>query len=114
MGPQASDSPCITPEKRATIELVLAIGARCESSDGSKGRAKVYFRHAQQLIFAEMLSNPSVDMVRALVLLAFYLLADCRRNTAFLYLGIAARAAVSLGLHSRVSYLDGSLRYQLR
>lgn len=62
-----------------------------------------------------MLEDPNVDMVRAFILMAFYMLGDCRRNSAFMYLGIATRAAVALGLHSRDSYADmKSPKYQLR
>jgi hypothetical protein len=53
-----------------------------------------------------MLEDPDVDMVRVFMIMSFYLLGECRRNTAFMYLGNAARAAVSLGLHSRETYTD--------
>lgn len=53
-----------------------------------------------------MLEDPDIDMVRAFILMTFYMLGHCRRNTAFLYLGIATRAAVALGLHRRDSYPD--------
>ncbi|KAH8886581.1 hypothetical protein GQ53DRAFT_750566 [Thozetella sp. PMI_491] len=114
MGTRATDTTGISADKRATVELIIAVGAKCESPESANGHAKAYCRHAQQLVFADMLSSPSVDMVRTFILMAFYMLCECRRNTAFMYLGIAARAAVSLGLHSHFSYLDGSLRYRLR
>lgn len=76
---------------------------------------QTYFRRAQKQAFASMLEDPQVDMVRAFLLMAFYMLGQCRRNTAFMYLGIAARAAVALGLHSRDSYVDmGNPTYQTR
>lgn len=62
-----------------------------------------------------MLENPSVEMVRAFLLMAFYALGECRRNAAYMYLGVASRAAIALGLHSRESYSDmSSPKYQLR
>lgn len=40
-----------------------------------------------------------MDLVRVFVLMSFYMLGACRRNAAFMYLGVASRAAVALGLH---------------
>lgn len=50
-----------------------------------------------------MLENPSLEMVSLFLLMSFYMLGACRRNAAFMYLGVAARAAVALGLHIDVS-----------
>ena len=62
-----------------------------------------------------MLEDPNVDMVRTFLLMAFYMLGECRRNSAFMYLGVATRAAVALGLHRLDSYADmTTLRSQLR
>ena len=80
-----------------SIMIAIAIGAQCKSHDAV---AQVYFRQAQRQGFTTMLEDPDMDMVRLFLLMSFYLLGACRRNTAFMYLGIAARAAVSLGLHS--------------
>lgn len=41
-----------------------------------------------------------MDLVRVFLLMSFYMLGACRRNAAFMYLGVAARAAVALGLHA--------------
>lgn len=46
-----------------------------------------------------MLNDPSIDMVRLFLLMAFYMLGACRRNAAFMYLGVASKAATALGLH---------------
>jgi hypothetical protein len=62
-----------------------------------------------------MLEDPDIDMVRIFLIMSFYLLGECRRNTAFLYVGIATRAAVALGLHSRETYTDMTdKKHQLR
>jgi hypothetical protein len=103
------------PYKKATIDLIIAIGAQCKSRESSLEIGQKFFRRAQQLASSEILEDPSVDMVRAFLLMAFYMLGSCRRNAAFMYLGIAVRAAVTLGLHSRDSYGDMCLpRFQLR
>lgn len=38
-------------------------------------------------------------MVRLFLLMAFYMLGACQRNAAAMYLGVATKAAVVLGLH---------------
>jgi hypothetical protein len=43
-------------------------------------------------------------MARIFLLMAFYMLGECRRNSAFMYLGVAVKAALALGLHSRASF----------
>lgn len=104
-----------TSLQRACAGLIIAIGAQCHSSSASQDVGLPYFRDAQRLVLAGMLEDPDIDMVRAYLLMAFYLLGECRRNAAFMYLGIAARAALALGLHSRESYSNMSnMRDQLR
>jgi hypothetical protein len=92
--------------KRACGNLLIAIGAQCKSISTAQSVAFPYFKEAQRLVLADMLEDPDVDMVRAHLLMSFYLLGECRRNAAFMYLGIAARAALALGLHSRESYAN--------
>lgn len=45
-------------------------------------------------------------MVRLFLLLAFYMVGACRRNTASIYLGIAARTAIVLSLHIPSNHED--------
>lgn len=89
-------------------DLVIAIGAQCQSLASAQNAGERYFRRAQLSSFSTMLESPSVDMVRIFLLMSFYMLGQCRRNTAFMYLGIAARAATSVGLHSGESYTNTS------
>ncbi|RMZ81866.1 hypothetical protein DV738_g2078, partial [Chaetothyriales sp. CBS 135597] len=95
-----------SPYGQASIDLVMAIGAQCSSGENFQTRGRPYFLRAQQTAFASMLEDPSVDMVRAFLLMAFYMLGECRRNAAYMYLGVAARAASALGLHVQDSYTD--------
>ncbi|RSL59918.1 hypothetical protein CEP54_007035 [Fusarium duplospermum] len=90
--------------KQASIDLVIAIGAQCESLESAKSIGQVCFRNARRYAFMGFLEDPDIDMVRTFLLMAFYMLGECRRNAAFMYLGIAAKAALALGLHSRDSY----------
>ncbi|KAJ5102415.1 hypothetical protein NUU61_004637 [Penicillium alfredii] len=62
--------------------------------------AQFFFARGQSRTFANLLEDPSMDLVRVFLLMAFYMLGSCRRNAAFMYLGVAARAAVALGLHA--------------
>ena len=101
--------------QRSLADLIVAIGLQCEASGDTHDREIAYFRESQVQVFAGMLEDPDIDMVRTFLVMSFYLLGECRRNTAFLYLGIATRAAVALGLHSRETYTDmNDPKHQLR
>ena len=85
--------------------LVLAIGRQCRvSSTMNLNNSQKYFTRGQQTAFEGMLEDPSIDIVRIFLLMTFYLLGACRRNAAFMYLGVAARAAHALGLHETDQY----------
>jgi hypothetical protein len=79
---------------------MIAIGAQSSKNDPVVLRVeRFFFKRAQKCAFAGMLENPSLDLIRLFVLMSFYMLGACRRNAAFMYLGVAARAAAALGLH---------------
>ncbi|KAL4757127.1 Zn(II)2Cys6 transcription factor [Aspergillus foveolatus] len=93
-----------TPNKKmaALRDIMIAIGAQSSKNDlspASMRAERFFFKRAQQCAFAGMLENPSMDLIRLFTLLSFYMLGACRRNAAFMYLGVAARAAAALGLH---------------
>ncbi|XWW99831.1 hypothetical protein V2A60_007844 [Cordyceps javanica] len=92
----------------AVASAAIAIGAQCKSPLESQQVGQAYFRRAQRKAFSGMLEDPNLNIVRVFLLMAYYMLGSCRRNSAFMYLGIASRAAVSLGLHSKDSYEDMS------
>ncbi|KAK4129892.1 hypothetical protein BT67DRAFT_252809 [Trichocladium antarcticum] len=75
--------------------LVLAIG--CQKSD--EATAQLYFDYARQLAFASLSANLGVASVQVFILISFYSLGACQINAAFLFFGIAARAAYSIGIH---------------
>ncbi|KAL4728764.1 hypothetical protein ACLX1H_003163 [Fusarium chlamydosporum] len=99
-----SPSYFISPLRQASLDLVIAIGAQCESLSSARTIGQAYFRKARSQAFVGFLEDPDLDMVRTFLLMAFYMLGECRRNAAFMYLGVAAKAALALGLHSRESY----------
>ncbi|EPE35128.1 Zn2/Cys6 DNA-binding protein [Glarea lozoyensis ATCC 20868] len=87
------------------LDLILAIGQQCRvASPDRSSYAQTYFIRGQKKALSGMLEDPSVSMIWSFLLMAFYLLGACRRNAAFMYLGVAARAAHALGLHETDQY----------
>lgn len=85
----------------ASLYLMIAIGAQCRgASEGDLSCAARYFSHARKMAFEGMLEDPTVNLVRAFLLMAFYMLGACRRNSAFMYMGVASKSADILGLHA--------------
>jgi hypothetical protein len=79
--------------------LVFAIGtqARCDRND--ENLAEMYFNYGRQLAMLSFMDDPSVLTIQSYALITMYMLGACRRNGAFMNLGIAVRAAHALGLH---------------
>ncbi|KKK26343.1 hypothetical protein ARAM_004262 [Aspergillus rambellii] len=95
--PNRETSPKTTLALR---DILIAIGAQASKHEATLTQVdRYYFARAQRIAFASMLVNPSLEMVRLFILMSFYMLGACRRNAAFMYLGVAARAAAALGLH---------------
>jgi hypothetical protein len=95
-------------EDLAAIDTALAIGAQARAASSNAGPldvgwAAAYFSRARAVAFEKMLSNPSPALVRLFVLLAFYNVSTYRQIPAAIYLGIASKAAVILGLHQPMS-----------
>ncbi|TLS27423.1 hypothetical protein PpBr36_04239 [Pyricularia pennisetigena] len=84
----------------ASLYLMIAIGAQCRGKSSVDGAtAAKYFAQARKMAFDDMLQDPTLDLTRAFLLMAFYMLGACRRNSAFMYIGVASKAADILGLH---------------
>ncbi|KAL4802922.1 hypothetical protein BDV18DRAFT_166504 [Aspergillus unguis] len=79
--------------------LVLAIGAQV--SDTNQSLAEQYFVSGRQLGFSAFTETPSLYTIQSYVLISMYMLGACRRNGAFMNLGIALRAAYAVGIHRR-------------
>lgn len=98
-------------------DIMIAIGAQCAKSDSDSMTTRAerfFFSRAQTRAFTGMLENPSLEIVRLFLLMSFYMLGACRRNAAFMYLGVAVRAAVALGLHIPDSSATGPEQQQQR
>ncbi|KAJ5128106.1 hypothetical protein N7448_008885 [Penicillium atrosanguineum] len=90
--------------RAAISDLVIAIGAQsCPNEPETVQIERFFFTRGQQRTFANFLEDPSMDIVRVFLLMSFYMFGACRRNAAFMYLGVAARSAVALGLHAESS-----------
>jgi hypothetical protein len=85
---------------------MLAIGAQCRGSsqDSDVTKAALYSSVARKMAFEGMLEDPTVNLVRTFLLLAFYMLGACRRNSAFMYIGVASKSADILGLHAAANF----------
>jgi hypothetical protein len=94
--------------------LVLAIGTQVKLGsegrevneqgvspgvDGAPSVAEVYLQRGRELVAASFMDDPSVMTIQSYALITFFMLTACRRNGAFMLLGIAVRAAYALGLH---------------
>ncbi|KAJ4859350.1 fungal specific transcription factor domain-containing protein [Trichoderma breve] len=75
--------------------LVLAIGLQAEDDVLSQQ----YFEYARDLAYTDLSDSLGVETVQAFILVTVYMLCSCQINGAFLFFGIAARAAYSIGLH---------------
>ncbi|KAK5987025.1 putative transcriptional regulatory protein [Cladobotryum mycophilum] len=75
--------------------LVLAIGLQIDNDELSQE----YFEYARDQAYTNLSDSLSVEVVQAFVLITIYMLCSCQINGAFLFFGIAVRAAYSIGLH---------------
>jgi Fungal specific transcription factor domain. len=113
----SQDNPTPAPGSNTDTEreditclyLMIAIGAQCRGGNETDLLcAAQYFSQARRMAFEGMLQNPTLNMVRTFILLAFYMFGACRRNAAFMYIGVAAKASIVLGLHTSGQYKNMS------
>ncbi|POR34366.1 C6 transcription factor [Tolypocladium paradoxum] len=83
------------------LYLVLAIGAQSCNEERDE-LAERYFNWGRYLATSGFAEEPSIATVRTYLLITMYLLGTARRNSAFMYLGLAVRAAYALGIHRNV------------
>ena len=84
--------------QEAIFFLIFAIGAQTHPDDWDE-MAEKYFNYGRYLTICGATVEPSISTIQAYILLTMYLLGASRRNAAFMYLGIAVRAAYALGIH---------------
>lgn len=97
---EPGSSSQMSKAETASLHLMIAIGAQCRGRvEVDLSRAVKHFCIARKTALAGMLEDPTVSVVRIFLLMAFYMLGACRRNSAFMYIGIASKAADIIGLH---------------
>ena len=79
--------------------LVLAIGAQV--SNIHQDTAEQFFGSGRQLAFSAFQETPSIHTIQSYILVSMYMLGACRRNGAFMNLGIALRAAYAVGIQRK-------------
>ncbi|KAI1645806.1 fungal-specific transcription factor domain-containing protein [Daldinia loculata] len=75
--------------------LVLAIGSQSVNEES----ATRSFQYAKTLALSCLGGDLGIETVQAFALVTIYMLRACQINGAYLFFGIAARAAYSIGLH---------------
>lgn len=75
--------------------LVLALGTQQRDED----LAQLYFEYARDQALATLNGNLSTETAQAFLLVTLYMLCACQINGAFLFFGLAVRAAYSVGIH---------------
>ncbi|EEU36017.1 uncharacterized protein NECHADRAFT_49678 [Fusarium vanettenii 77-13-4] len=85
------------PDDATTVVnlLVLAIGRQMDNEE----IAQDYFEYARDKAYANLSGNLSVTSIQIFTLITLYMLCSCQINGAFLFFGIAVRAAYSVGIH---------------
>lgn len=93
--------PQVIPgDSSAIYYLILALGAQSCPEDKDE-TAEIYFNHGRYITLTVFMEDPSLVTIQCHVLITMYLLTGSRRNSAFMYLGTAVRAAYALGLHKQ-------------
>ncbi|KAL6821575.1 hypothetical protein V8C40DRAFT_250503 [Trichoderma camerunense] len=89
-----------TNAKSAIIHLALAIGFQARAQgDSDELLSEQYFAFGRQLTMFNLIDDPSLATVQAVILITYHMMAACQYNAAFINLGTAARAAYTLGIH---------------
>jgi len=90
-----SNSTNSSSNASAVYYLVLAIGHQ----DIDESPSQDYFEHARNIAFQNLSENLGIETIQAHVLITLFMLRACQINGAFLFFGIAVRAAFSIGIH---------------
>jgi hypothetical protein len=98
------------PLRYAVKMMIISIGIQCSGNKGQQSlEDQVHFIRAREAAFASFLENSCADMIRVFLLMSFYMLGACRRNTATMYLSVAAQSANILGLHNPDTHRSTSI-----
>lgn len=108
---ESAHSNDVEGESHSSItSLVIAIGARCHTDPQIYRNCERIHLNRSRQVTSYLLENVNMDTVQVFLLMAFYMLCASRRNTAYMYLGVAARAAHAMGLHHGGSFASLTAR----
>jgi hypothetical protein len=86
--------------RSAIVHLVLGIGAQGRAQNETDELvAEQCFAYGRKLAMFTLMDDPSLSTIQAFALITYYMFAACRRNAAFTNMGVAVRAAYTLGIH---------------
>ncbi|KAH8203955.1 hypothetical protein TruAng_001897 [Truncatella angustata] len=84
----------------AIIHLTIAIGSQGRASgELDELFAEQCFAYGRQLTMFNLLNDLSLATIQAVTLISYYMMAACQYDAAFINLGLASRAAYTLGIH---------------
>ncbi|KAJ5635897.1 uncharacterized protein N7484_009210 [Penicillium longicatenatum] len=92
--------PHLVGDDSAALDVAFAIGNQARGLNNDMPLSEAYFSRACTIAFKDALMSQTLGKTRLFVLLAFYTLSSCNRNSAAMFLAIAAKAAVILDLES--------------
>lgn len=85
-------------DNSAALDAALAIGALTRGLDDDLPLSEAYFSRSCTIAFKDALMSQNLGKIRLFILLAFYALSSCKRDSAAMFLAIAAKAAVIIDL----------------
>ncbi|KAL4879453.1 hypothetical protein BJY04DRAFT_229014 [Aspergillus karnatakaensis] len=96
---EGSSSQSIVKDGNQTaLDLALAIGAQARGLAQDQPLCKAYFARARAVALENMFVSQSLESIRIFLLVAFYMLGACNRSGAAMFLGVASKGALMLGL----------------
>ena len=99
-GRRASQSSGLASEHQTNVvRLILAIGLLLDNNDSSVQIAHQIFQIMEPLVSLKTLRPPNLESVILSVLMATYLFHADEEDSAWRWIGIAARACYEMGLH---------------
>ena len=93
--------------------MVLAIGYWVSTANKSKAQSP-YYLAARSRLSMQMLDSGTMETVQAFLLMGNYLQKMDRPNTGYIFIGIAYRVALGLGLHREISDAEDTIFYERR
>ncbi|KAF9887522.1 hypothetical protein FE257_010100 [Aspergillus nanangensis] len=95
--------------KEIITQLIIAIAQCSQPTALGERHTRLSFASMKLTTLEPLIQSPNLEMVVVFLLMSFSMLGACRRNLAYMYLGVATRGAVVLGLHCREAYMSTNI-----